>query len=118
MPSTSDRPEDSDDPFAVAEATLRETIPVERVPDKAADKAADKAEQRDRPTEAIVEERPTVLVDDKTLGARDTVKIPGQRRPPARPRRAPLPVAAGFATLWAAVLSYLPVAAVVGLART
>jgi hypothetical protein len=114
MPSTPDRPEDSDDPFAVAEATLRETVPVDRAPDK----AADKAEQLDRPTEAIVEERPTVLVDDKTLGARETVKVPGQRRPPARPRRAPLPVAAGFAMLWAAVLSYLPVAAVVGLART
>ncbi|NMO57007.1 hypothetical protein HH310_38255 [Actinoplanes sp. TBRC 11911] len=106
MPSTPDRPDDSDDPFAVAEAALRETAPAER------------SEHVDRPTEAIVEERPTVLVDDKALGARETVKIPGQRRPRARMRRAPLPVAAGFAMLWAAVLSYLPVAAVVGLART
>ena len=53
------------------------------------------------------------------LGGRETVKLPGRRKPPARPRRrAPLPVAALFATLWAALLSYLPVAAVIGLART
>ena len=39
----------------------------------------------------------------------------GRRSAPAAP---PLLVAAGFATLWAALLSYLPVAAVIGLART
>jgi len=46
--------------------------------------------------------------------------VPGPRRPPGqrRPRPAPLPVAVAFATLWAAALSYLPVAAVIGLART
>jgi hypothetical protein len=104
MPSTPDRPDDSDDPFAVAEVTLRETVPV--------DKAVD------RPTEPLVEERPTVMMDDKMLGDRPTVKVPGQRRPPETVRRAPLPVAAGFAMLWAALLSYLPVAAVIGLART
>ncbi|MBU2668754.1 hypothetical protein KOI35_35115 [Actinoplanes bogorensis] len=108
MPSTPDRPDDSDD-FAVAEATdvARETVSVEV--------------QRD--TEAVAPERPkeqrTVVVDDKVLANRETVRLPTQRRPPQRPqRRAPLPVAAAFATLWAALLSYLPVAAVIGLART
>ena len=110
MPSTPDRPEDSDDPFAVAEAALRETVPVER--------ATEQVNHPGNKTEPLVEERPTVMVDDKALGARETVRVPGQRRPPERVRRAPLPVAAGFAMLWAAVLSYLPVAAVIGLART
>jgi len=102
MPTPADRQEGSDDPFAVAEATrdVRETVPVER------------------PTEPVpVEDRPTVLVDDKALGERPTVKVPSQRRP-ARGRRAPLPVAVAFATLWAAALCYVPVAAVIGLART
>ncbi|MGA5301368.1 DUF6350 family protein [Nucisporomicrobium flavum] len=60
--------------------------------------------------------RPTVRVDPRN---HQTVKLPGQRRPAEyRSRRAPLPVAAAFATLWAALLSYVPVAAVIGLART
>ncbi|HEY0001264.1 MAG TPA: DUF6350 family protein [Actinoplanes sp.] len=63
-------------------------------------------------------ERRTVLVDDRLLGSRETVKVPRQRRPADRGGRAPLPVAAGFAMLWAAVLSYVPVAAVIALART
>ncbi|MCU7730236.1 DUF6350 family protein [Actinoplanes sp. KI2] len=103
MPTPADRPEDSDDPFAVAEATLdaRPTVPLER------------------PTGPVeVEERPTVLVDEQTLGRRPTVKVPAQRRPPRPARRAPLPVAVAFATAWAAALCYLPVAAVIGLART
>jgi len=116
MPSTPDRPDDSDDPFAVAEAALaaRETVPV------------------DRPTEAMTvrpptpdeapageaAERQTVLVDDRVLADRETVRLPAQRRPAERVRRAPLPIAAAFATLWAAITSYLPVAAVIGLART
>ncbi|BFU46972.1 hypothetical protein KRMM14A1004_52090 [Krasilnikovia sp. MM14-A1004] len=58
--------------------------------------------------------RDTVRVDDALLARRDTVRLPA---PPRRPR-APLPLAAGFATLWAALLTYLPVAAVIGLART
>ncbi|GAA2620962.1 cell division protein PerM [Paractinoplanes durhamensis] len=114
MPSTTDRPDGSDDPFAVAEAALdapaapRETVPVERA-----------TEAIDRPTGALeAGDRPTVLVDDKKLGAQPTVKVPGQRKPPPRSRRAPLPVAVAFATLWAAALSYLPVAAVIGMART
>ncbi|MFF5291568.1 cell division protein PerM [Paractinoplanes globisporus] len=114
MPTPADRSDGSDDPFAVAEAAqvaARETVPVERPTEAVA---------VDRATEAVqVEDRPTVLVDDQVLGDRPTVKVPGQRRPPVRPaRRAPLPVAAAFATLWAAAVCYLPVAAVIGLART
>jgi uncharacterized protein DUF6350 len=153
MPSTTDRPDGSDDPFAIAEAALvaaRETVPVARTP----------ADHDDRPTEPVAVRRPpaddpevtgqhnptgrldrteqpnrteqpdrteqldptgqrdTVVVDDKVLGGRETVKLPDRRRPPRRTRRAPLPVAAAFATGWAALLSYLPVAAVIGLART
>ncbi|WP_250001203.1 DUF6350 family protein [Actinoplanes sp. M2I2] len=123
MPTTPDRPDDSDDPFAVAEAAdvTHETVPVgaarptegiETVPGEAG-----------RPTEGIDRppgrEQRTVLVDDKVLADRETVRLPRQRRSPGGPRsRAPLPVAAAFATLWAALLSYLPVAVVVGLART
>ncbi|MEU4239365.1 DUF6350 family protein [Actinoplanes sp. NPDC026619] len=110
MPSTTDRPDDSDDPFAVAEAALdvRETVPVERP-----------TAPIDRPTGALeAGDRPTVLVDERRLGEQPTVKVPGQRKPPPRARRAPLPVAVAFATLWAAALAYLPVFAVIGLART
>jgi hypothetical protein len=59
-------------------------------------------------------DRATVPIDP---GARATVRLPRQRRPPRR-RRAPLPVAAAFATCWAALVAYVPVAAVIGLART
>ncbi|GAA0500618.1 hypothetical protein Ade02nite_27590 [Paractinoplanes deccanensis] len=109
MSTPPDRPDNSDDPLAVADAVLRDTEPVERRTE-----AFDPAQQEPAPQE-------TVLVDDKALGNRETVKLPSQRRPsppPERVRRAPLPVAAGFATLWAALISYLPVAAVIGLART
>ena len=86
----------------------RRTEPVDR-----------RTEPVDRPTEPVEPaERHTVLVDDKMLGDHATVRLPHQRRPSERPRRAPLPVAVTFATLWAAALSYLPVAAVIGLART
>ncbi len=95
MSSTTDRPGGSEDPFAVAEAlqsVVRDTAAIDRT----------------------TQELPP---DDAMLGRRDTVRVPTQRRPPAG-RRAPLVVAALFATLWAALLSYLPVAAVIGLART
>jgi hypothetical protein len=63
--------------------------------------------------------RETVRIGPDDLGRRETVALPSQRRPPPdRSGRAPLLVAAGFATLWAALLSYLPVAAVIGLARS
>jgi hypothetical protein len=119
MPSTPERPDDSDDPFAVAEATQvahdTESIAVGR-PTEA---VAQETEPVSRETVDVAREQRTVLVDDKVLGNRETVRLPTQRRPPQRPQsRAPLPVAAAFATLWAALLSYVPVAAVVGLART
>jgi hypothetical protein len=133
MPSTTDRPDGSDDPFAVAEAAqvaARETVPVDRrTVDRTVDRRTEPVTVRpgaDRLDETgpIEAERPptagrrTVLVDDAMLGRRETVKIPGQRRSAPRRSRAPLPVAAAFATVWAALLSYLPVAAVIGLART
>jgi hypothetical protein len=107
MPSTPDRPDDSDDAFAIVEAAqVAAPDPVDRA-----------TEAVERPTEAV--EQRTVLVDDKVLTERETVRLPSQRRPPQRPRsRAPLPVAVAFATLWAALMSYLPVAAVIGLARS
>ncbi|MEV4346081.1 DUF6350 family protein, partial [Actinoplanes sp. NPDC049596] len=114
MSTPPDRPDNSDDPLAVAEAVqdapvMRKTEPIERHTE-----AFDPARDDEPETE-----RKTVLVDDKELGNRPTVKLPSQRRPPPeRTRRAPLPVAAGFATIWAALISYLPVAAVIGLART
>lgn len=71
---------------------------------------------QNRPTVAVdPRNHPTVRVD---TGKHPTVKLPGQRRPADSRNRAPLPVAAAFATLWAALLSYVPVAAVIGLART
>lgn len=103
MSSTTDRPGGSEDPFAVAEAlqsVVRDTAAI------------------DRPAEAVdAGSRDTVVVDDAMLARKDTVRVPIQRRPPSS-RRAPLLVAALFATLWAALLSYLPVTAVIGLART
>jgi Family of unknown function (DUF6350) len=65
-----------------------------------------------------VSHRETVRIGPDELGRRETVALPSQRRSPERSDRAPLLVAAGFAALWAAVLSYLPVAAVIGLARS
>ncbi|MGX6602737.1 cell division protein PerM [Micromonosporaceae bacterium Da 78-11] len=131
MPSTTDRPDGSDDPFAIAEAAhvaARETVPGDRATESVAVRrpATDDPEltgrhQPDWSDDSETEDgrrHDTVLVDDKVLGNRETVKLPGQRRPPPRAKRAPLPVAAAFATLWAALLSYLPVAAVIGLART
>ncbi|MBG0563251.1 cell division protein PerM [Actinoplanes aureus] len=104
MPSTTDRPDGSEDPFAVAEAlqsVVRDTEPLEPGP----------AEPED-------DRRDTLVVDDAMLGRRDTVRLPAQRRPQDSASRAPLLVAALFATCWAALLTYLPVAAVIGLART
>ena len=114
MSTPTDRPDGSDDPFAVAEAAqvAHETVPVERT-----GRDTVEVDATERTGALPVGDRPTVLVDDKVLAGRETVRVPHQRRP-APPRRAPLPVAAGFATLWAALLSYLPVAAVIGLART
>ncbi|MDI6098454.1 DUF6350 family protein [Actinoplanes sp. NEAU-A12] len=135
MSSSPDRPGDSEDPFAVAEAlqsVVRDTAAIDRERPGGA--------PGDRPTEAIdvgstrneagqrdsgqhdtgqhdTGQHDTVVVDDAMLGRRETVRVPLQRRPPAG-RRAPLVVAALFATVWAALLTYVPVAAVIGLART
>jgi hypothetical protein len=115
MPTTpegSDRPADSTLDAETAEAlrlAARETVPVDR-------------NHVTRPITvrpATPESRETVQLDSEALGRYETVKIPGPRRPAVvRRGRAPLVVAAGFATLWAALVSYLPVAAVIGLART
>jgi hypothetical protein len=97
MPDAPDRPDGSADPDDVAaEAAYdaaRETVRVDLAT---------------HPTRAI-DVRPTVALD------RATVKLPRRRD---QRSRAPLAIAAGFATLWAALLSYLPVAAVIGLARS
>ena len=127
MMRSPDRPDGSDgsaDLFEVAEATglaadsrladdvppadrVRETVPLDVA----------NHETRRVDVRAAVANRPTVRIDPRG-GDRETVTVPGQRRPADRSGRAPLLVAAGFATLWAALLSYLPVAAVIGLART
>ncbi|MEV6299389.1 DUF6350 family protein [Actinoplanes sp. NPDC051861] len=127
MPSTTDRPDGSEDPFAVAEA-LQSVVREPAVRDTEQRNTEQRnTEQRDteqfapgeRTTTTIPEQRDTVLVDDEVLGRRDTVRLPGPRRPPEPSgRRAPLLVAVAFATIWAAALTYLPVAAVIGLART
>ena len=131
MPTPIDRPDDSEDPFAVAEAAqvaARATVPVDRRTEPVERPADRPTEAVGRPTEAITEagrrggersaDHATVLVDDRVLAGRPTVRVPSQRRPPRPARKAPLPIAVAFATLWAAALSYLPVAAVIGLART
>ncbi|WP_127499697.1 cell division protein PerM [Actinoplanes solisilvae] len=118
MPSTPDRPDDSDDAFAIVEAAqVAAPEPAQRASEPV--QRATEPVTAERPTEAV--EQRTVLVDDKVLADRETIRLPSQRRPPAqsRPRsRAPLPVAVAFATIWAALMSYLPVAAVIGLARS
>ena len=107
-----------DDDFAIARETVaigvRPAAPDQRPPGRPNRPGAAGDE---RPTVMITPgNRPTVRVDPRN---HETVKLPGQRRPAdSRGRRAPLPVAAAFATMWAALLSYVPVAAVIGLART
>ena len=121
MPSTTDRPDGSEDPFAVAEAiqsVVRDTeaMTVDRdAPGRAAPGTGHDPAGTGPPDAT---QHDTVVVDDALLGRRDTVLLPGQRRPSEPVSRAPLPVAAAFATLWAALLTYLPVAVVIGLART
>jgi hypothetical protein len=110
MPTTPDRPDGrsaGSEEFEAAEAVhlaARETVSVR--PAAPADRRTAGVDPRDRAT---------VRIDP---GNHETVKLPGQRRPPQGRGRAPLPVAAAFATCWAALVSYLPVAAVIGLART
>jgi Family of unknown function (DUF6350) len=115
MPTTPDRrdgrPAGSEDRFEAAEAAhlaARGTVPVDPARPIAVRRAVP-----DGPAQ-----RETVVTRPEELGRRETVKLPTQRRPADRAGRAPLLVAAGVATLWAALLSYMPVAAVIGLART
>jgi len=134
MPTTPDRPDGSEDPFAEAlSLAARETVPVDvRAPTSDRSRRSDEGgpdretvrldsggrDSAARPTVRVDPgARPTVTIDQAALGRRETVKLPG-RRPAGSRRRAPLVVAAGFATLWAALLSYVPVATVIGLART
>jgi hypothetical protein len=135
MPTTpegSDGPADSTLDAETAEAlrlAARETVPVDRnhvtrpITVRPATPESREPESRQpesrQPESGQPESRETVPLDHETLGRYETVKIPGPRRPAVvRHGRAPLVVAAGFATLWAALISYLPVAAVIGLART
>jgi hypothetical protein len=126
MSSTTGRTGGSEDPFAVAESlksVVRDTAAVDVSGDRPV--PAEGSTPGEGHTEAVrpdgaapeSDRRDTVVVDDEMLGRRETVRVPLQRRPqPAR--RAPLLVAALFATVWAALLTYVPVAAVIGLART
>jgi hypothetical protein len=118
MPTTPDRPNGrsagSGDQLDAAEAVhlaARETVPVDRNHE-----TRPMVVRRASPDDPA--RRETVRLDPDVLARRETVKLPRQRRPTGRAGRAPLLVAAGSATLWAALLSYLPVAAVIGLART
>jgi hypothetical protein len=112
MPSTTDRPGGSEDPFAVAEALQSVVRDTEQLPAPGTGRAPE------REPVSSPDTRDTVVVDEAMLGRRETVRVPGQRRPPERATGAPLPVAVAFATIWAALLTYLPVAAALGLART
>jgi len=122
------RSADSDEQLAEAgDFGARETAPIEnrarQVVDVPLDRETVVVDSGGRSTVPIDSGgRPTVKIGEAELGRRETVKLPGQRRPGGGKSqgrgRAPLVVAAGFATLWAAMLSYVPVAAVIGLART
>lgn len=100
----------SDEDFDI----VRDTVPVavRRLPaDEHRGARADPDEDLpNRPTEPVGDARPTERIT--------TVKVPRQRSATGGRRRAPWPVAVVFATLWAALFSYVPVAAVIGLART
>jgi hypothetical protein len=115
MPTTPDRPApsagrstDPEDPSA------RETVPIDVRP-----RAPREGPRRDD----RLQDRETVRIDvgsrgGDDLGNRETVHLPARRPRPARRGRAPLIVAVAFATVWAALLSYLPVAVVMWLARS
>lgn len=138
-----DRPAGPDEPLTVTEAAVaaaRDTVPLDVRPREPADvdgRGNEPGGSRSRGAEAGA--RSGEAGEGRSRRAsgshdRETVRIaPGQRQPASsptrdtvvlprgrlrRPGRAPLVVAVGFATLWAALVSYLPVAVVVGLART
>jgi hypothetical protein len=78
----------------------------------------------DQPEPENPANRETVRI---AVGERETVRLPSQRsrpargaqpgRPGGRPRRAPLPLAVAVATVWAALVSYVPVVVVLGMAQ-
>jgi hypothetical protein len=120
MPSTPDRRDDR--PVGSADEPIEADAPHRAVRETVVFDGA-------RPTEPLsrgprvaaaagLSHRETVRIDPDDIGRRETVTLPTQRRPPEPSGRAPLLVAAGFATLWAALLSYVPVVAVIGLARS
>ena len=122
MPMTPDRPDGrrtgSAEQFEAAEAAhlaARETVRI-----RPADRETVTIDPADRETVTIdpAAHRETVTIGPQELARRETVRLPHQRRSVDQAGRAPLIVAAGFATVWAALVSYVPVAAVIGLART
>lgn len=111
MPTSPDKP-DAEDQSAAQAVGARDTVPVDLGDDRG---RRDTVRVQVRPP---TPERETVRLDrDRAeLRNRETVAVPRQRAPQRGPR-APLAVAASFATIWAALLSYLPVALVLGLAQ-
>jgi hypothetical protein len=99
---TRDEPLDPQEVLEAAEAAHladRRTVPIAR------------DDTRHRTTVRLEQDegrRDTVRLDQ------DTVSLP-RRRPPGVRRRAPLPLAAGVAALWAAVVTFAPLAVVVAL---
>jgi hypothetical protein len=110
MPTTPDRPGSAS---ASAESSN------DRADAEALELAGRETVALDRPTQRIGNDHETTVLDDAALGRRETVKVARPApKSPGQKNRAPLAVAAGFATLWAALCSYVPVFAVIGLART
>ena len=125
MPTTPDRPDGrpagSEDPFEVAEAAhlaARETVPGRTRPAPARPYGVDR--DTARATERVdLANHETRRIDVRPgAGTPRPSSCPASAARRTAPAGRPLLVAAGFATLWAALLSYLPVAAVIGLART
>lgn len=127
-------PDDSEDQFSAAEAAhlaARETARIDpsRPSQRATERISQRATERIGPSERIdVAQQSTELIDPagretvkigpEELARRETVRMPAPRGSVDQAGRAPLIVAAGFAAVWAALVSYVPVAAVIGLART
>ena len=103
MPIPRNRPDGSADPFEAAEAAhlaARETARIDP-----SHRVTERVDLSHRETERFDPSR------------RETVRVPPPRASVDQAGRAPLIVAAGFAAVWAALVSYVPVAAVIGLAR-
>lgn len=134
MPTTPDRPVSgagrpagSEDVLAAAEAehlAARDTVPVDVRPRRPADRDTVALDPGSRPLDT--DDQPFDAgsatlepVRKPAAAAPATVRLPRQRIRDRRGEgRAPLVVAVAFAAIWAALLSYLPVAVVVGFARS